>query len=172
MLIYNKELAVSPITTHLPLRLVAKKINLNLIIKKIKVINSFYKNILKLKPKIAISGLNPHCESVLDFNEDDKILKRAVNKAKNMKINIHGPFPNDTLFLKSNRKKFNIIIGMYHDQVLTPFKTLYEYDAINLTMGLPFLRASPDHGPNEQMVGKNSSNPLSLIRAIQFLDKR
>ena len=60
---------------------------------------------------------------------------------------------------------------MYHDQVLTPIKTLYEYDAINITLGLPFIRISPDHGPNETMLGKNLSNPLSLLRAIKFLDK-
>ena len=60
---------------------------------------------------------------------------------------------------------------MYHDQVLTPLKTLYEYDAINITLGLPFIRISPDHGPNEMMLGRNLSNPLSLIRAIEFMDK-
>ena len=70
-----------------------------------------------------------------------------------------------------NRKKFDVILGMYHDQVLTPLKTLVEYDAINITLGLPFVRISPDHGPNEKMVGKNISNPLSLIKAILFLDK-
>ena len=61
---------------------------------------------------------------------------------------------------------------MYHDQVLTPIKTLYEYDAINITLGLPFIRISPDHGPNESMVGKNISDPRSLIKAISFLDKK
>ena len=61
---------------------------------------------------------------------------------------------------------------MYHDQVLTPMKTLFEYDAINITMGLPFLRISPDHGPNKKMIGKKKSNPLSLIRSLNFLDKR
>ena len=60
---------------------------------------------------------------------------------------------------------------MYHDQVLTPLKTLFEYDAINVTMGLPFIRVSPDHGPNEEMLGKNKSNPTSLIQAIKFLEK-
>ena len=75
------------------------------------------------------------------------------------------------MFLKKNRIKFNVIIGMYHDQVLTPIKTLFEYDAINITLGLNFIRISPDHGPNEKMIGKNKSNPLSLIRALQFLDK-
>ena len=91
---------------------------------------------------------------------------------KKSKINIKGPFSADTIFTKTNRSKYNLIIGMYHDQVLTPIKTLYEYDAINITMGLPFLRISPDHGPNKGMVGKNKSNPLSLIKALKFLDKR
>ena len=80
-------------------------------------------------------------------------------------------FPADTIFLKANRKKFDVILGMYHDQVLTPIKTLYEYDAINITLGLPFIRISPDHGPNETMQGKNLSNPLSLLKAIKFLDR-
>ena len=61
---------------------------------------------------------------------------------------------------------------MYHDQVLSPIKTLFEYDAINITIGLPFLRVTPDHGPNASMIGKNKSNPISLIRAIDFLDKK
>ena len=74
--------------------------------------------------------------------------------------------------MKNNVKKFDVIVGMYHDQVLAPIKTLYEYNAINITIGLPFLRVTPDHGPNETMVGKNKSNPLSLIKAINFLDKR
>ena len=73
--------------------------------------------------------------------------------------------------LKINRKKYDVLIGMYHDQVLTPLKTLYEYDAINITLGLPFIRISPDHGPNEKMMGKNKSDPTSLIKAINFLDK-
>ena len=87
------------------------------------------------------------------------------------KISVKGPLPADTIFLKNNRKKFDVIIGMYHDQVLTPIKTLFEYDAINITIGLPFLRVTPDHGPNETMVGKNQSNPTSLIKAFSFLDK-
>ena len=82
-----------------------------------------------------------------------------------------GPHSADTIFLKDNRKKYDVILGMYHDQVLTPIKTLFEYDAINITLGLPFDRISPDHGPNEKMLGKNLSNPLSLLNSIQFLEK-
>ena len=169
MLIYNKKLSVCPVTTHLPIKLVSKKINKETISNKVILINDFYKKKFGIKPKIAVLGLNPHCESVLEYNEDDKIIKPTV-KYLQKRYDVSGPYSADTIFLKNNRKKFNVIIGMYHDQVLTPLKTLFEYDAINLTIGLPFDRISPDHGPNEKMLGKNISNPLSLLRAIQFLE--
>jgi len=170
MLIFNKKLAVCPITTHLPLKFVSKNITKKIIQKKILLINDFYLKKLKYKPRLVITGLNPHCESIDKFNEDEKIIKPTIKYLKKIKINIQGPFSADTIFLKENRKKFDVIIGMYHDQVLTPFKTLFEYDAVNITLGLPFLRLSPDHGPNEKMIKSNSSNPLSLIRALEFLD--
>ncbi len=171
MLIYNKKLSVCPLTTHLPLKLVTKSINKKLIIEKIKIINDFYKIKFNIKPKIAVLGINPHCESIHKFNEDEKIIKPTVKYLKKLKYKISGPYPADTIFLKKNIKNFDVILGMYHDQVLTPIKALFEYDAVNITLGLPFIRVSPDHGPNEKMVGKNISNPLSLIRAISFLDK-
>ena len=171
MLIYNKKLSVCPITTHLPLKSVTKNINKKKIIEKVVLINSFYKKNIGFKPKIAVLGLNPHCESVDKFNEDKKILNPTVKFLSKKKINIKGPYSADTAFLKKNRKNIDVIIGMYHDQVLTPIKTLFEYDAINITLGLPFIRISPDHGPNQKMIGQNKSNPLSLIRAIEFLEK-
>ncbi len=171
MLIFNKNLSVCPLTTHLPLSLVSKKINKKDLKNKIILIQNFYKKFLNIKPRIGVLGLNPHCESVLQINEDQNIIKPLVNNMKKKGFKISGPFAADTAFLKNNRKKFDVIIGMYHDQVLTPIKTLFEYDAINITLGLPFLRISPDHGPNEKMMGKNLSNPLSLIQAIKFLDK-
>ena len=171
MLIYNKNLSVCPITTHLPLKSVPKKITKKNIINKTKLINDFYKKNFNKKPHIAILGLNPHCESTNKFNEDEKIIKPAVKLLKKNGFNISGPYPADTFFIKKNRKKYDVVIGMYHDQVLTPIKTIFEYDAINITLGLPFIRISPDHGPNEMMMGKNLSNPLSLIQAINFLDK-
>ena len=170
MLIFNKRLSVCPITTHLPLKLVSKKITKKNIINKVTLIDNFYKKNLKFKPRIAILGLNPHCESIHKFNEDEKIIQPSIKFLKK-KYNVSGPYPADTIFLKNNRKNFDVIVGMYHDQVLTPIKTLYEYDAINITLGLPFTRISPDHGPNETMMGKNLSNPLSLLRAIKFLDR-
>ena len=171
MLIYNSKLSVCPITTHLPVKYVAKAVTKKLIIQKIYLINDFFKKYLRFNPRIAILGLNPHCETIDKFNEDDKIIKPSIKHLIQNKINVTGPHSADTIFLKANRKKFDVIVGMYHDQVLTPMKTLYEYDAINITLGLPFLRISPDHGPNEKMLGKNLSNPLSLIKAITFLEK-
>ena len=171
MLIYNKNLSVCPLTTHLPLKSVTKKITKKNIYQKTKLLNNFYKRKFDKKPKIAILGLNPHCESTHKFNEDDKIIRPTVNSLHKKGFNISGPYPADTFFIKKNRDKFDVVLGMYHDQVLTPIKTLFEYDAINITLGLPFIRISPDHGPNEKMIGKNLSNPLSLIQAINFLDK-
>ena len=172
MLIYNKQLSVCPVTTHLPLKNVSRSINRSIIHDKINLVNNFYLKYLKLKPRIAVTGLNPHCESILKFNEDEKIIKPAIKTMKKRNINVKGPFPADTIFSSKNRKLFDVVIGMYHDQVLAPIKALYEFDAINITMGLPFLRATPDHGPNKQMAGKNISNPTSLIRALEFLDKQ
>ena len=171
MLIYNKNLSVCPLTTHMPLKYVAKSINKKNIFKKIKLIDNFYKTMFHKKPRIAILGLNPHCESIDKFNEDEKILIPTVKSLVKKKFKVFGPFSADTIFLKNNRKKYDVILGMYHDQVLTPIKTIYEYDAINITLGLPFIKISPDHGPNKKMLGKNKSNPLSLMNAISFLEK-
>jgi len=171
MLIYNKKLSVCPITTHLPLKFVAKNLNKKKIIEKIILIDNFYKNILGFKPRIAVLGLNPHCETIDKFNEDEKILKPSIKYLSSKKIKVKGPYSADTAFLKKNRQNFDVIVGMYHDQVLTPIKTIFEYDAINITLGLTFMRISPDHGPNQKMLGQNKSDPLSLIRAIEFLEK-
>ena len=171
MLIYNKKLSVCPLTTHIPLKNVSRFINKKNISEKIYLIDQFYKKKLGIRPKIAVLGLNPHCESTNAINEDEKIIKPVIKSLTKKKYKVSGPYSADTMFLKKNRSKYNVILGMYHDQVLTPLKTLFEYDAINITLGLPFIRISPDHGPNEKMIGKNASNPLSLIKALEFLDE-
>ncbi len=171
MLIYGKSLSVSPLTTHLPLKNIFKKITKKKIIDQVKIINKFYTGYLKKKPVIGITGLNPHCETISKFSEEKKIILPAIKKLKKSKINVLGPFPADTLFIKENLKKIDVILGMYHDQVLTPIKTIYEFKAINITLGLPFIRITPDHGPNNQMLGKNLSNPDSFYEAIDFIKK-
>ena len=171
MLIYNKKLSVSPLTTHLPLKLVSKMITKRKIINQVKLINQFYKKEHNKKPRIAITGLNPHCESNYRSSEEIKTIIPAIKFLNSKNIKVEGPFAADTIFLKEQLNKYDVIIGMYHDQVLTPIKTLFGFEAINITLGLPFLRVSPDHGPNVKMLGKNKSNPESLIQAIKFFNK-
>ena len=127
MLIYNRELSVCPLTTHVPIKKISKLITRNNIYEKIKLIHNFYVKYRKIKPKIGILGLNPHCESIDSFNEDEKIIKPVVNELKMIGCKISGPLSTDTIFLRENKKKFDVIVGMYHDQVLTPIKTIYEF---------------------------------------------
>ena len=171
MLIYNKKLSVSPVTTHLPLKEVHKNISTKKIIDHIELIVNFYKRKFKKIPKIAITGLNPHCESNFKSSEEDKYIRPAIKALIKKNLKIKGPFAADTIFMNEHSKKYDVIVGMYHDQVLTPLKSLFGFDAINITLGLPFTRISPDHGPNHSMLGKNISDPKSLIEALKFLDK-
>ena len=170
MLIKNKDFAVCPITTHISIKTVAKKININLIIKKIKTIDSWYKKYLKKRPIIGILGLNPHNSELRKGSEEVKIIIPAINKLKKEGLKITGPLVADTVFI-NNYKNFDIIAGMYHDQVLTPFKTIYKFDAINLTLGLKYLRLSPDHGVAENIIKKNIANEKSLLRCLEFLQE-
>ncbi len=169
MLIYNKVLSVSPLTTHIPIKNVSKLIKKRKIINSALKIDSFYKSKLGKKPTIAILGLNPHCESIARINEEEREIIPAVKILLKKKIKIIGPIAADTFFLKKNIKKFDVVIGMYHDQVLAPAKTLFNFKAINITIGLPFIKITPDHGPNFDMIGKNKSDPSSFFYAVDFL---
>ena len=171
MLIYNKKLAVVPLTTHIKIKEVTKKINFKLIKTKIINLNKFYFKLFKKKPRIAILGLNPHnSESKSKWRQCQRI-KPAIIKLNKLKVNIKGPFPADTAFNKKNAAAYDVIVGMYHDQVLAPFKALYGYDAINITLGLKYLRLSPDHGTAHDIIGLNKASPQSLINTINFLNK-
>ena len=171
MMIHNKKLSVVPLTTHIEIKNVTSKITFNLIKSKIITLNKFYFKIFKKKPKIAILGLNPHNSENRDNSIENKIIKPALIKLKKIKIDIKGPFPADTAFNKQKTNAYDVIVGMYHDQVLAPFKALYGYDAINITLGLKYLRLSPDHGTAQDIIGLNKGNPESLESAINFLNR-
>ena len=104
------------------------------------------------------------------IDKDIEKNERLFKKIKKLKINITGPLSADTLFLSKNQKKFDVIVGMYHDQVLTPIKTIMGFKAINITLGLPFIRVSPDHGVAADIVGKKVADPSSLIESIKFFN--
>ena len=171
MLIYNNKLSVSPITTHISIKNVSKSLNKNLIEKKVKIINNFYVKLFNKKPVLAVLGLNPHNDEVKPGSEEKRFIIPAIKKLKLKKYKIIGPLPADTVFLNKKKYKYDVIVGMYHDQVLAPFKTLYGFDAINITLGLNYLRISPDHGTATDIFGQNKANPLSLMKAIDFILK-
>ncbi len=170
MLIYNKKLAVSPLTTHIPLKKVAQLVKKRKIIKDIIKINRFYKLTLKKQPNFAVLGLNPHCETTSNVSEEENEIIPAIKYLSKNKIKITGPIPADTFFIKRNMDKFDVALGMYHDQVLAPIKTIFKFKAINITLGLPFLKITPDHGPNYKMIGKNKSDPSSIFYAFEILN--
>ena len=171
MLIYNNNLSVSPLTTHIPLKYVSKHVKKKKIINNILKIDNFYKSKLKIKPRIAILGLNPHCETIDNISEENNEIIPAIKYLLKKKINVNGPFSADTFFLAKNIKKYDVVVGMYHDQVLSPAKTLFKFNAINITLGLPFTKITPDHGPNQEMIGKNMSDASSIFYALDFLDR-
>ena len=169
MLIHNKKLSVVPLTTHINIKNVANKINTKLIIKKMTTLQRDFKKLFNKKPKIAILGLNPHNAELNNRSEEIKIIKPAISRLKKNGFHIKGPFSADTLFI-NNYKKFDVVVGMYHDQVLTPFKSLFHFDAINITLGLNYLRVSPDHGPAKDIINKKKANHLSLLRCVKFIN--
>ncbi len=171
MLIYNKSLSVVPLTTHIRLKELFTKLDKNYIIKKIKILNKKYKKLFGFKPKICLLGVNPHNYENRINSEEIKIIKPAVKYLRSNKIKIDGPIPADTAFNKLNIRKYDVIVGIYHDQVLAPFKALFGYDAINITLGLPYLRISPDHGTGKDIIKKNMADPLSLINSVKFYFK-
>ena len=170
MLIRNKKFAVSPITTHIDIKNVSKNLKSKIIINKILTIHKFYRKFLKKIPKIGILGLNPHNAEMEKNSEEKKIIIPSILSLKKRGINLTGPLVSDTLFIE-DFKKYDVIVGMYHDQVLTPFKTIFKFDAINITLGLKYLRVSPDHGVAKKLIFKNKANPKSLIECINFINK-
>ena len=170
MLIRNDKFSVCPVTTHIEIKNISKKLNRNLIINKTRTIDSWFTKILKKKPKIGVLGLNPHNSELKTTSEENQIIIPSIKYLKKKKIKIHGPLVSDTVFIK-DFKKYDIILGMYHDQVLSPFKTIYKFDAINVTLGLKYLRVSPDHGTAFNLIGKNKANSLSLLKCINFINK-
>ena len=171
MLIYNKKISVSPLTTHIPLKNVTKFVKKKIIISKILRIKQFYNAKLRKDPNIAVLGLNPHCETIDSVSEEKTEIIPAIKYLKEKKLKVSGPISADTFFLQENIKKFDVVVGMYHDQVLAPIKTLFKFNAINVTIGLPFIKVTPDHGPNFSMIGKNKSDPSSVFCALNFLNE-
>ena len=172
MLLFNETFSVLPLTTHIPLKEVYKEISYKKIEKACKNINNFYSKIIKKKKfKIGILGLNPHNgENGYIGIEEKKIIIPAIKKLKK-KYPIVGPLSPDTSFLQRAKLKIDVLIGHYHDQILTTFKSQFDLNAINITIGLPFIRISPDHGVGTEIIGKGIADPTSFKKAIKFFSQ-
>ena len=170
MLLYNKQLSVSPITTHIKLKKVSQNISKKKIVDKLITINKFFLKKLKMKPKIGILGLNPHNDEFRKNSEERKFIIPAIKQLRKKRVSVEGPLSPDAAFLDFKKKGFNVLVGMYHDQVLSPFKLLFKFDAINITLGIPYIRISPDHGTGKNLIKKNLANPKSLMECIKFFN--
>lgn len=170
MMIAGPELKTIPVTIHIPLIEVPSALTTEQVYK----ISKIAAMDLEMKfgiasPRLAISGLNPHAgESGAMGKEDEEIIRPAVEALRSEGINAFGPLPADTMFHKSARATYDVAICMYHDQALIPAKTLGFDDAVNVTLGLPFIRTSPDHGTALDIADKGIANPSSMIAAIKM----
>lgn len=158
---------VTLVTTHIPIKKVAESLSIDKIIEKIKLTQEFLVNSLGIKkPDIAICALNPHSSEFGD--EEKKFIIPAVEKAKSFGIRVNGPYPADTLFTKTN---FDAVVAMYNDQGMIPLKLKEFGGAVNITLGLPFVRTSPDHGTAFDIAGKGVADPGSMMSAIKMAEK-
>jgi len=168
MAFFSKDFNVSLASIHIPIRDVPKSLTKELIIKQVTIVNNFFKKFIKKNnPRIGICGLNPHASEEGSIGKEDlSIITPAVNSLQDSKVNIRGPFPADTIFVKNIRERFDIIHAMYHDQGLIPFKMLAFDKGVNVTLNLPFVRTSPDHGTAYDIAGKNKASSTSMEEAI------
>ena len=171
MMLVTKDLKTIPLTVHVPLKNVPKLISKNLIELTISIAKESLVSLFNIsKPRIIITGLNPHAGENGDIgDEEKKIIIPAINEAKKMQnCFLEGPISADTAFSSEKRKVYDVAICMYHDQALIPIKTLDFFNGVNVTLGLDFIRTSPDHGTGFDIAGKNIANPDSLIAAINL----
>ena len=173
MMLACKDLRVVPLTVHLPITDVANNLSKEAIIAAGYLLDANLKRFFSIAtPKIAVTGLNPHAgENGAIGREDYDIIQPAINCLQNSGIYVSGPHSADTLFHAEARKTYDVVLGMYHDQVLIPIKTLDFFGGVNITLGLDFIRTSPDHGTGMNIAGSGLARPDSFIAAIKMASK-
>jgi len=173
MMLWSPELAVVPVTIHLPLAEVPRVLSMDLIVETGRIVaRDLVNRFAVLEPRIAVAGLNPHAgeDGALGV-EDHTIVRPAVECLRSQGIDARGPIPADTLFHEAARASYDVALCMYHDQALIPIKTLAFDHAVNVTLGLPFVRTSPDHGTAFDIAGTGRADPSSLIAAISLASR-
>jgi 4-hydroxythreonine-4-phosphate dehydrogenase len=170
MMLWSPALAVVPTTIHVSLREAVAQLSTGLIVTTARIVAAGLKSHFGIaRPRLAVSGLNPHAgEDGSLGTEDRTIVAPAVDILRKEGFDIRGPLPADTMFHEAARQAYDCAICMYHDQALIPIKTLAFEDAVNVTLGLPFIRTSPDHGTAFDIAGTGKANPSSLIAALRL----
>jgi 4-hydroxythreonine-4-phosphate dehydrogenase len=173
MMLAGPQLRVALVTNHLRLADVPAAISSKSVFEKIMIIHQASQNIFGLKrPRIAVCGLNPHCgDGGLFGNEDDTAIEPAVKNAMRMDVDVHGPYPADTVFWRALRGEFDVVLAMYHDQGLGPLKVVHFDDAVNVSLGLPHLRVSPDHGPAADLYLTGRASIKSFDAATKICER-
>jgi 4-hydroxythreonine-4-phosphate dehydrogenase len=170
MMLWSVELAVVPVTIHLPLSEVPRRISTDLIVATGRIVaRDLIRRFGIGRPRLAIAGLNPHAGEEGALGEEDRALVApAVARLKAEGIDARGPLPADSMFHEAARQTYDVALCMYHDQALIPIKTLAFHHAVNVTLGLPFVRTSPDHGTAFDIAGTGRADPSSLIAALKL----
>jgi 4-hydroxythreonine-4-phosphate dehydrogenase len=172
MMLASDDLRVVPLTIHIPVRDVADAIDFELVVVTARIMNATLKADFGIaKPRIAVAGLNPHAgEAGKIGREEITVIAPAVAQLQAEGVEIRGPLSADTLFHAAARRTYDAVLAMYHDQALIPIKTLAFDAAVNVTLGLPFVRTSPDHGTAFDIAGRGIASPTSLIAALRMAD--
>jgi len=170
MMLWSPTLAVVPVTIHVSLRDAIAQLSTELIVTTMRIVVDGLRRRFGIgRPRLAVSGLNPHAgEDGTLGTEEETIIAPAIDLLRRSDIDVRGPLPADTLFHEAARRTYDCAICMYHDQALIPIKTLAFDDAVNVTLGLPFIRTSPDHGTAFDIAGTGRANPASLIAALRL----
>jgi len=173
MMLWSPLLAVVPVTIHLSLREAINQLTTELIVETTRIVAAgLHRSFGLARPRLAISGLNPHAgEDGSLGTEDETIVAPAIEILRTQGLDVRGPLPADTMFHEAARKNYDCAICMYHDQALIPIKTLAFDDGVNVTLGLPFVRTSPDHGTAFDIAGTGRANPASLVAALRLADR-
>jgi len=173
MMLWSPMLAVVPVTIHVSLREAIAQLSTELIVTTARIVAAGLDRSFGLaRPRLALSGLNPHAgEDGSLGSEDRAIVLPAIEILRREGIDARGPLPADTMFHEAARKTYDCAVCMYHDQALIPIKTLAFDDGVNVTLGLPFIRTSPDHGTAFDIAGSGRANPASLIAALRLAER-
>jgi 4-hydroxythreonine-4-phosphate dehydrogenase len=170
MMLWSEELAVVPVTVHIALQAVPQALTTELIVRTARIVARDLRERFGIaRPRLAIAGLNPHAgENASMGTEDRDVIQPAVAQLAEDQIAVEGPLPADTMFHSRARRRYDAALAMYHDQALIPIKTIAFDEAVNVTLGLPFVRTSPDHGTAFDIAGRGIARPDSLIAAIKL----